>query len=210
ISNHEGRPPVPERFYVDAFSGKDGRPLWWWHVATPTDRFAVIWPLRWWGRGPDGWPLLAVALGSRNPQLRSPVVVYNLEAATGRNLSTAVGLFRPGVADLDGDGLTDLWGEAEGQLRAVRGEAPEAWRALGGFGPAAEFPQWTWDTIHPAADLDGDGIADTMIASPRAPNPTATDAIASHALGPSLDQGFPPASAPAMDRPGSRTAIARS
>ena len=66
ISNHEGTPPVPERVYVDALSGKDGRPLWWWHMDAPTDGNTDIWPLRWWGRGPDGWPILAVPLGA-NP-----------------------------------------------------------------------------------------------------------------------------------------------
>ena len=63
ISNHEGKLPIPERVYIDALSGKDGRPLWWWHQDTPTDGNTYVWPLRWWGRGPDGWPLLAVALG---------------------------------------------------------------------------------------------------------------------------------------------------
>ena len=134
-SDHEGRLPVPERTYVDALSGKDGRPLWWWHQDHPTDKSARIWPLRWWGRGPDGWPLLAVPIGGRNAQFdfgpdttSVPPIVQNLEASTGRTVSTAVGLGKAGTADLDGDGLADLWGEADGQLRAFRGEAPEAWR----------------------------------------------------------------------------------
>ncbi|HZW30304.1 MAG TPA: VCBS repeat-containing protein, partial [Isosphaeraceae bacterium] len=77
------------------------------------------------------------------------------------------------------------------------------------FHPAAAFPQWREDAFLPFGDLDGDGITDTLAGS-TAPNPSATDAIASHALGPFLDQGFPRAAAPASDPPGSRTAIARS
>ena len=52
------------------------------------------------------------------------------------------------VADLDGDGLEDLWGSVDGKLRAFRAEPPEAWRSL--------------DGLVPAGDLDGDGIADAM------------------------------------------------
>ena len=37
------------------------------------------------------------------------------------------------AADLDGDGLTDLWGEVDHELRAFRGEAPEAWAGSGPF-----------------------------------------------------------------------------
>ncbi len=138
-SNREGRPPVPERVYVDALSGKDGRPLWWWHYDTPTDGLTFVGPLRWWGRGPDGWPLLAVALGGNQRQAgfvspqNDSAIVSNLEASTGRVVHAAVGLNSAGVADLDGDGIPDLWGEADGQLRAFRGEAPEASRALGWF-----------------------------------------------------------------------------
>ena len=46
-----------------------------------------------------------------------------------------IGTGGPRFADLDGDGLADLWGAVDGELRAFRGEAPEAWRALGRFEP---------------------------------------------------------------------------
>ena len=114
-----------------------------------------------------------------------------------------------GVADLDGDGLTDLWGEADGQLRAFRGEAPELWRTLDSFVAARELSRWG-NIVKPAADLDGDGIGDTLITGPRAPSSNALDAIASHGLGLYHDQGFADVSARANGPPGSRTAVARS
>ena len=68
--------------------------------------------------------------------------------ADGRELHTIDGLSWPKPADLDGDGLEDLWGSVDGKLRAYRGEAPEAWRVLGRY--------------RKAGDLDGDGIADVL------------------------------------------------
>ena len=78
--------------YVDALSGRDGHPLWHWHVDLPENKHTAIRPPRWWGSGPDGWPLLAVPLGGpelgkefdpNNSYLDSPVV-HVLEAPTGR------------------------------------------------------------------------------------------------------------------------------
>ncbi len=54
----------------------------------------------------------------------------------------------PQTADLDGDGLSDIWGSVEGKLRAIRGQVPEAWRALG--------------KLQRTGDLDGDGIGDVL------------------------------------------------
>jgi FG-GAP-like repeat len=90
--------------------------------------------------------------------------------------------------DLDGDGICELvavsrfdgrippasrndrrseperiWGEADGQLRAFRGEPPEAWRALGAFPPASNGDSSLSENLERrAADFDGDGIADTL------------------------------------------------
>ncbi len=162
----------PARAFADALSGRDGRLLWSWHADLAERKVGYVWSPRWWGRGPDGWPMLAVPLGGQNPDQPGmmgpaswfhPPAVYVLEASTGLERNRAEGLRRPGVADLDGDGLTDLWGEAEGQLRAFRGEPPEAWRTLNFFHPAGKEHS-PWDKSHnrPAADLDGDGIADVL------------------------------------------------
>ena len=136
ISSFVGRAPSssisrksaePPRVYVDAISGKDGRSLWYWYLDNGFATFAQSSRPLLWGRGPDGWPLLAVAI----PQ------VHLLELSSGRELQTLTGLTKPNLADLDGDGLADIWGEVKGQIRAFRGEAPEAWRALGRFQPRA-------------------------------------------------------------------------
>ncbi len=134
-SSSRARPPEPARVYVDALSGKDGRPLWWWHVDLPGGRYTRIWVPRWWGRGPDGWPLLAVGLGGRlfgGPEgdvSRSrlhPPIVHVLEMSTGREVHMITGLTQPRSADLDGDGLSDLWGEVDGELAwiPIEGKPP--------------------------------------------------------------------------------------
>ena len=77
VSRFNGRVPAtwararsadPPRVYVDALSGTNGHPLWFWNVDLDENKFARIWAPRWWGLGADGWPLLAVTLGGRHPQ----------------------------------------------------------------------------------------------------------------------------------------------
>ncbi len=183
VSLFDGRDPPPtprgpdeRRVYVDALSGRDGRLLWMWCHSLPVATFARIWTPKWWGHGPDGWPMLAVAVGGRAEErlgeidgmsygpteLSAEPEVHVLEASTGMERHRVPGLGRVTVADLDGDGLGDLWGDVEGELRAFRGEAPEAWRALGRFSPAGSSG-WQWDDLRDQpVDLDGDGIGDTL------------------------------------------------
>jgi outer membrane protein assembly factor BamB len=187
INNYTHGPGEEERVYIDAISGKDGRPLWWWHYDRPSDRYTHMVAPRWWGRGPDGWPLLAVPIDAQHPQKTippcdtDPLTVHVLEASTGREVQAMAEFTRMQVADLDGDGLQDLWGESRdesrGDLRAFRGEGPEVWRALGGFAPAAaDRPDWYPSEFRPAADFDGDGIGDVLIARVTAPGETPSHA----------------------------------
>ncbi len=145
---------------------------------------------KWWGRGPDGWPMLAVPLGgiftegflgaTPDADRFTPPVVHLLEATTGKEMHTIDGLTRASLADLDGDGLPDLWGEVAGELRAFRGEAPEAWRALGTYYPAASYYGKVETLGNSSVDLDGDGIADTLIGGLRAPGASARLTTGSH------------------------------
>ncbi len=131
--------PAQTWAYVDAVSGKDGRRLWHWRTEINAWDTTPSGPVFWWGRGSDGWPMLAVPIGGdlapgvaapRFYQFSSPdpPVVHFLAAATGKEEHTIVGLSWPRTADLDGDGLTDLWGSVDGKLCAFRGGPPEAWR----------------------------------------------------------------------------------
>jgi hypothetical protein len=175
-------PSAPEAIYVDAISGHDGHPLWWRRFEVEQERvFGIRAPL-WWGRGPDGWPLLALNLGGRHEvddgaPGDQPRIVHVLEASTGREVHRVEHLLCAGVADFDGDGLADLWGEADGQLRAFRGPMPEAWRSLGYFEAAGRQVQSQEDGENHIADFDGDGINDALAAtfdSPSTPNAPGT------------------------------------
>ncbi len=186
VSRYEGSPSAAwqalrddsEWVFVDAFSGKDGRNLWWWSAELAYARTTWIWAPLWWGRGPDGWPLLVLPLGGDPieqahdfPPDRDLAkgVVHVLEATTGRERHTVLDLARVSASDLDGDGLDDLWGEANGELCAFRGEPPEVWRALGRFDPAGEARSSAERIGARSVDFDGDGVADTLIGEVRAP-----------------------------------------
>ncbi len=170
------RNPEDRRIYVDAISGKYGRSLWVWNRGLPVATFTRIWAPQWWGLGRDGLPMLALAIGGSAPPRLGEIAgmsstpsersaepeVHMLEASTGAERHRVPGLARVRIADLDGDGLADLWGDVEGELRAFRGEMPEAWRALGRFSPAGSLYLWPNGVEYPAVDLDEDGVADTL------------------------------------------------
>ena len=175
VADSRPGPIEPRWIYVDTLSGRDGHALWWWRTRIEDYRDTRVWKPHWWGRGPDGWPLLAVTLADSeaNGMVRADRrtrVVHVLEASSGREVHTIDGLLHPDVADFDGDGLADLWGEADLQLRAFRGQPPEAWRALGSF-KFARPPS----SMGPPADLDGDGIGDTLSGAQHAPAANAAD-----------------------------------
>ena len=194
--------------YVDAISGKGGRRIWSWSVATDDREMAIGRPV-WWGRGPDGWPLLALPLGGVAPveTIRLPMgaplaepIVHLLEASTGRERHRVIGLADPGFADLDGDGLVDLWGEVDGEVRAFRSEGAEAWRVLGRFDRAGwqrqELPAFWQQLGTPLSlgldqeaveaiggkgvDFDGDGVGDVVTGELQAPGQARTERAGGH------------------------------
>ena len=198
VSLFDGRTPAatiqpvlkePRRVYVDAISGRDGRALWWWKVDVPVVGTARIWKPAWWGRGGDGWPLLAVPVGGQRREglpiqvhLDPPIPanVHLLEASTGKEVHRVMGFSRARFADLDGDGMADLWGNSDGELRAFRGEASEAWRALGLF-KVADSTDYAVETCRDAVvDFDGDGVSDALIIAVHAPGDWGNETTGSH------------------------------
>ncbi len=66
-----GALPEDRRLYVDTLSGKDGRVFWAWHRDLVVGTATRIWTPQWWGRGPDGWPMLALRWGESRERLAS-------------------------------------------------------------------------------------------------------------------------------------------
>lgn len=144
------------RIVVTALSGADGRTLWQWvqplsgAAHDPTTQSE---PLAFWEAGEDGWPLLLVPVQSGSG---SQTTTYVLSSGSGSLLHVLPDAVQPRVADLDGDGLADLFDtrwetaatETVARLFAVRGRSPESWKRLG-----------IWQ---PAADFDGDGSTDLL------------------------------------------------
>ena len=149
-----GRPDWKSWLYVDALSGKDGHGLWWWRGEIGGRPLAYQTPVRapfWCGRGPDGWPLLAVALGGdpapgvppENPYYPpDPPIVHLLAGSTGQEVHTIMALSWPQTADLDGDGLSDIWGSVEGKLRAFVARCPRR----GGLSASSSAPAISMET----------------------------------------------------------------
>ena len=138
---------------VAAFSGRDGATLWRW-----TQPGAVFGenkqenPMCWWTPAEDGWPKLVVPV-SRAPG--GQAATYIFDSADGRLMETLPGVADPRSADLNGDGLADLFytvaPQGYSRLMAVRGTPPSAWRNLDSA------------PMHVAEDFDGDGIADAIV-----------------------------------------------
>ncbi len=167
FGRREPRVPHPNDqnwIYVDAISARDGRSFWSWR--TEMTLLNGVSPPLWWGRGRDGWPFLALIFGGVSTsafehdsgRIRSPVVCL-LEASTGRTAHLMQDLLWPRAADLDGDKIEDLWGAVNGELRAFRGERPDARGATVQASLNSRDPRWLrslpWRsgdiTIHPSA-----------------------------------------------------------
>jgi hypothetical protein len=137
---------------VEALSGHDGRSLWTWRRLLANQQLIEGWPvgtMRLWQPGSDGWPQLVVPLMWHPENL-----TFVLSSGNGRLEHFFLGSSEVGTADLNGDGIPDLyfltWTQSGlSRLHGLRGTAPDAWRWLAG-GAA-------W---RPVPDRDGDGIPD--------------------------------------------------
>jgi hypothetical protein len=172
-------------------SGKDGRPLWLTAEPIGKGEFTLQFrePKEWrrkdfagavfyWRSAPGAAGHFVVNVDRLDPvpgfneTVRTPHVAFLFAADTGRPAHRWPGVTVEGVADLDGDGLLDLYGRRGDQFVTLRGTAPEVWRRLG---------RWRWQWLAgrdasddpevrdsyltgpvPHADLDGDGIADVL------------------------------------------------
>lgn len=149
--------------YVTCLAGNDGRELWWWRQRVVSDSAATVRPLKWWQLGPDGLPLLMVSYDAdaSHTSPKSPSATYFLRASTGKVEHTLTGVGQPTLADLDGDGVLDLYSlvrpdptssqfrsEMNPRLFTMKGTLPTAWKRFG---------KWS-----PGPDVNGDGVADAI------------------------------------------------
>jgi hypothetical protein len=168
-------------------SGKDGRLLW--VTAEPIRTTVISWEYRrlpraavfYWRNAPGapGYFVVSVEVGSVDD--RSGILnqvdwrtAYIFAADTGRLTHVWPDVTVEGVADLDGDGMPDLYGRSGDHFVSVRGTATEEWRRPGRW-------RWNWwyesrphRTALPTyitgpvrhADLHGDGVADVVLWTP--------------------------------------------
>jgi hypothetical protein len=134
--------PADNLLVVEALSGADGRTLWWWSHPVANNSNARVGRLCWWQAGRDGRDHLGV------PVLDGETGTFLLTGGTGRLASFLTAVDDPRTADLDGDGLLDLYYTHGGKLHALRGTPQRLWQRLG--------------KGEPARDFTGDGVADLL------------------------------------------------
>jgi hypothetical protein len=183
-----GRAKGTHMLLVEARSGKEGREFWpgrdgraFWQRVEPLRDDLTVNPsdvsLVYWQVSPHGPAWLAVAVGGRLQSGGDFRQTYLFAPGTGRVEHVWPGVLAAGTADLDGDGLTDLYGYGGGKLYAIRGTTPEVWRRPGKWWSA--WPPLELREVHedrvgplcfaptlPVGDLDGDGVADVLLFRP--------------------------------------------
>src|SRR5262249_53187751 len=138
--------------FVEALSGADGGRLWLWVDGfTCPGELGSLGPLQWWNSGSDGWPQLLVEYG----RYGEPHTLQVLAVGSGAAVHAVSAITRPRTADLDGDGLTEIWANVKQHVEVFRGAPPVAW--------------WLLGACKPAGDFDRDGTVDVLRVDPRSP-----------------------------------------
>jgi hypothetical protein len=143
--------------FVDALSGRDGRRMGTWHrpnvgglvPETMTDHFGgAAWGLS----NTDGWPDLLVTIVKKRNLKQDEHKIHIVALGQGLEIAATSDVNRIRIADLNGDGLSDLCylrESADGrELMSLAGTPPELWRRLG--------------EVRLADDLDTDGTRDFL------------------------------------------------
>lgn len=124
--------------YVDAISGADGSGLWWSNRRM-TAADVRLGRLQWWDAGADGWPQLLVHASNLDRDWTSDSV-FLFSAGTGACTREGAGMDNVSLADVDGDGLSDLIAfqsllrgtlDRGGKLHCLAAEPADSWRRLG-------------------------------------------------------------------------------
>jgi hypothetical protein len=174
-----GQPKGGQVLLAGLRSGKDGRPLWLTAEPIPLTGSRLHFREPPGGERPDFrgavfyWQSAPGSAGHFVVNvIGDKALAFFFAADTGRLVHVWPGLTVDGIADLNGDGLLDLYGHSGEQRVTVRGIPPEVWRR-----PA----NWRWRQSYeevrndreakrlsyltgpvPHADLDGDGVADIL------------------------------------------------
>jgi outer membrane protein assembly factor BamB/tRNA A-37 threonylcarbamoyl transferase component Bud32 len=122
---------------VEALSGRTGRGIWKRLYRRPHHHQEAGWDtiatLYWWQPGEDGHPQLVICRGNPlalNPDHSPDILVVSATTGQLRHVVSQFGV--PEVADLNGDGIPDLYVRRDDKLHALAGRPAESWRWMQG------------------------------------------------------------------------------